>query len=326
MILAFLAALLIFGVAYIAIPWGLAVPTLALPTGKAAVQPVRPDESPRGGLKTPLLPDEGTGKAGGIRVMSYNIHHGTGVSGELDLEKVAAVIRDVGADIVGLQEVDRNFSKRSAYQDQAALLAAYLGMEYVYGQSITVRHLLPGMGTGYYGNMILSRYPIVESSILPLPTSWGAEPRTALRALIATPYGELEVWCTHLGLSYREREHQVATILAAVERSLFPSVVLGDFNALPEAPEIQAVAGRLLDAGAAMGDDRGTFYIGSSQELPRIDYIFLDSGLQPVGYQVIDSGASDHLAVAADIVVLSKGRQLETGNVRGESNYEGLLH
>ncbi len=318
--LALLAVLLTIGIVTIVSPWGLAVPTLTLSTGRGKVQPVRPGDPFVEEPRSPSPTRQGQGRGSSIRVMSYNIHHGTGISGELDLEKVAEVIREADADIIGLQEVDRNFSHRSAYQDQAKLLAAYVGMDYVYGESITVRHLFPGMGTGYYGNMILSRYPIIESDILRLPTSWGTEPRTALRAVIATPYGKLQVWSTHLGLSHKDRQQQVEVLLEAVERSRIPSIVLGDFNALPGSPEIQTMAGRLQDVGQVAGDSRGTFYIDSAQELPRIDYIWLDSCLRPVNYDVIDSTASDHLAVTADIVVLSKGSQSITGNPRGESN------
>ena len=42
-----------------------------------------------------------------IRVMTYNIHHGEGVDGNVDIDRIAKVIRDANADIVALQEVDR---------------------------------------------------------------------------------------------------------------------------------------------------------------------------------------------------------------------------
>jgi endonuclease/exonuclease/phosphatase family metal-dependent hydrolase len=47
-----------------------------------------------------------------VTVMSFNIHHGQGTDGVLDLERIARVIRASGADIVGLQEVDRHFGGR----------------------------------------------------------------------------------------------------------------------------------------------------------------------------------------------------------------------
>jgi endonuclease/exonuclease/phosphatase (EEP) superfamily protein YafD len=49
-----------------------------------------------------------------LRVLTYNIHHGVGEDGVLDLERIARVIADSGADVIGLQEVDRHWSARTA--------------------------------------------------------------------------------------------------------------------------------------------------------------------------------------------------------------------
>ena len=57
-----------------------------------------------------------------VTVMSFNIHHGQGTDSALDLARIARVIRASGAGIAGLQEVDRNFAKRSNWTDQAAEL------------------------------------------------------------------------------------------------------------------------------------------------------------------------------------------------------------
>ncbi len=71
-----------------------------------------------------------------LTVLSYNLHHGVGVDGALDLDRVAAVIRDSGADVVALQEVDRHWSARSEFVDQAAVLADKLGMHHAYGANL----------------------------------------------------------------------------------------------------------------------------------------------------------------------------------------------
>lgn len=52
-----------------------------------------------------------------VTVASYDIHHGVGVDDRLDLDRIAEQIRTSGADIIGLQEVDRHWSSRSDFVD-----------------------------------------------------------------------------------------------------------------------------------------------------------------------------------------------------------------
>ena len=89
-----------------------------------------------------------TGSQFNIRVMSYNIHHGISQSGKLDIEKIAEVIRESGAQLVGRQEVDNRFV-RSLFRDQAKELAEMLDMHYYFGENFTL------LGAGY-GNAVLS--------------------------------------------------------------------------------------------------------------------------------------------------------------------------
>src|SRR2546423_9106453 len=67
-----------------------------------------------------------------LRVMTFNMHTGIGEDGRLDLDRTAAVIRDSGADVVGLQEVDQHWAARSEFRDEAAELAARLSMPAVF--------------------------------------------------------------------------------------------------------------------------------------------------------------------------------------------------
>ena len=66
------------------------------------------------------LPDE-------LRVLTYNIHHGEGVDGKIDLERIAAVIKSVEPHIVAVQEVDQG-TARTARVDQPAELARLTGL------------------------------------------------------------------------------------------------------------------------------------------------------------------------------------------------------
>jgi len=93
-----------------------------------------------------LLMSLGWVGAGELRLVSYNIHHGQGLDGKLDLVRIARVIKKHQPDFVALQEVD-NKASRSGKVDQAAELAKLLGMKHVLGKCIN-------LGGGGYGNAI----------------------------------------------------------------------------------------------------------------------------------------------------------------------------
>jgi len=79
-----------------------------------------------------------------LRVLSYNIHHGEGTDGKLDLVRIAKIIRQVDPDVVTLQEVDRNV-RRSESVDQPAQLAELTDMQVRFGANIELQG-------GQYGN------------------------------------------------------------------------------------------------------------------------------------------------------------------------------
>jgi hypothetical protein len=87
-----------------------------------------------------------------IRVMTYNIHHGEGLDGKVDLTRIADLIKAERADVVALQEVDRGV-RRTAQRDMPAELAALTGMTCVFSNNF------PYQG-GEYGNAVLTRFPV----------------------------------------------------------------------------------------------------------------------------------------------------------------------
>ena len=70
-----------------------------------------------------------------LKVMSYNIHHGEGIDRRLDLERIAAVIADSGADIVALQELDQS-TRRTGGVAQTEVLAHHLGMHHQFAKAL----------------------------------------------------------------------------------------------------------------------------------------------------------------------------------------------
>lgn len=127
-----------------------------------------------------------------LRVLSYNIHHGEGIDGKLDLPRIAGVITAVKPDLVALQEVDRH-TQRSKKLDQPAMLAKLTGMKILFERNIAFQG-------GDYGNAILSRFPVKTHRNHKLPNHDQGEQRGALEAEILLPdgHGSLLLWVTHL--------------------------------------------------------------------------------------------------------------------------------
>ncbi|WP_435007680.1 endonuclease/exonuclease/phosphatase family protein [Tundrisphaera lichenicola] len=166
-----------------------------------------------------------------IRVLSYNIHHGEGVDGKLDLGRIAGVIRSVEPDLVSLQEVDRGV-KRSEGLDEPAELGRLTGMTSIFERNI------PYQG-GEYGNAVLSRWPVKGHKNVPLPSNYVGEQRGALAVDLTTPEGKspIRLIATHLDSrpDDKERLDSVKSIeQMAAEAPDLPTLLVGDLNALPE--------------------------------------------------------------------------------------------
>src|SRR3954471_24458669 len=168
-----------------------------------------------------------------VRLVTFNTHHGVGRDAKHDLARLAKVLAAVDADVICLQEVDRHFGERSEDVDQALLLSRALDMQLAWGPAIDE----PG-GAGQarqYGNARLARLPIRVSDLHPLPG--GGEPRSALRTMLELDGGTLWVTATHLTTqSPEDRGAQVAALAALHTDQMAAGVVVGDFNAGPDAP------------------------------------------------------------------------------------------
>jgi endonuclease/exonuclease/phosphatase family metal-dependent hydrolase len=225
-----------------------------------------------------------------IRVMTYNIHQGLNADIYMDLEEIAREIDVHQPDIIGLNEVNRGRAN-NGYTDTLALISRRLQMPYIYGANFV---------DGQYGNAILSRFPILEWDNLHYATNT-TEIRGLLRAAIDLSGEEIIFFSTHLDHIDGPRNARSAQILEAIEH--IPSegsIFTGDLNANPQDDEMQPLyqAG-LVDALVEAGlEDAGTFW---SRNWRRIDYIFVTPDLVIEGADVIQSRASDHLPVIADL-------------------------
>jgi endonuclease/exonuclease/phosphatase family metal-dependent hydrolase len=235
-----------------------------------------------------------------VTVMSFNIHHARGTDGVLDLARIARVIKASGADVAGLQEVDRNLAERSDWTDQAAELAELLDCHVAFGANIDLDLPEPGKPRAQFGNAVLSRYPIARWENTHLFRSPGEEQRGLLHAEVDMPGVLLHVYVAHLSVSSQtDRIRQARQIVRLVEGN-DPAVLLGDFNARPQAPEIGTLSAALTDAWAAAP---GTGPLASHPDAiaTRIDYVFTSQRLSATWtrFSTDDPAASDHLPVVS---------------------------
>lgn len=154
-------------------------------------------------------------------IASYNVHKCVGLDGAFDPKRTMAVIAELGADIVALQEVDQRFGDRSGLLDLARL-------EETCGL-VPIPLTPTRKGHGWHGNLVLCREGLVTAARqMALP---GGEPRGALIVDLSMPAGPLRIVAAHLGLLRMSRARQVEAILDAIEAdSDVPTLLMGDLN------------------------------------------------------------------------------------------------
>ena len=236
-------------------------------------------------------------------VMTYNVHSCIGTDGKLSPMRIAEVIGRCNPDVVALQELDTGLA-RSQMIDQAHLIAMTLEMSFHFHPSIQVEE-------GGYGNAILSRSPVRLMKAGPLP----AEPvnplferRGALWTEVEVAGKRIEVVATHFGLNRRERLSQARAITGPEWLGLpdcqAPTVLCGDFNALPGSSVYRLITRHLRDVQRGKGRlPRGTWPV----QLPfmRIDHLFVTHDLKvhhvTIPRTPLTRIASDHLPLVVKL-------------------------
>ena len=156
-----------------------------------------------------------------LRIVTYNIHRSIGMDRRTRPERIAAVLRDIGADVVALQEVVGAGPRGGSHIEE---IGAALAMGWVMAPA---RHWRGHQ----FGNAILSRFPIVHHAEHDL--SWKTcEERCLQRADVDVEGHTMHVYNVHLGTAVLERRYQAPRLAAFVhdKRVQGPKIILGDFN------------------------------------------------------------------------------------------------
>jgi endonuclease/exonuclease/phosphatase family metal-dependent hydrolase len=236
-----------------------------------------------------------------LRVVTWNIHKGIGgVDRRYRLERTISVLAQLAPDLALLQEVAQGMP-RCGMDNQLDELSEALDMRHVaFGAEHRFR-------VGGYGNAILSRYPLTDSSRIDLTVG-----RRKQRGLVQTrAHAKLEhgtrsvvAFNLHLGLSGSERAKQLETFLDchpfAHLHHETPLIVGGDFN------DVWASLGqRFLEPKGFTRVCKLAPTFPAALPLRPLDGLWIRGGLKVISAHPVRTGlakaASDHLPIVADL-------------------------
>jgi endonuclease/exonuclease/phosphatase family metal-dependent hydrolase len=194
---------------------------------------------------------------------------------------VADGLRALGPDVIGLQEV----REAPGVPNQAETLARALGYRHVFAPAVP-------FGGGHEGLALLARENFAEHEARELPHAQPDERRVLLSARL----GEVWVHTTHLNYRLhhgKQREDQVLAIDAAIAaRATNPQILMGDFNARPEADEMRFLRGLTSLAGRRTyyqdawlrlhPDEAGWTWAGANPYTARLEFLEPDRRLDYV--------------------------------------------
>ncbi|MDH6464844.1 endonuclease/exonuclease/phosphatase family metal-dependent hydrolase [Micromonospora sp. A200] len=258
-----------------------------------------------------------------MRLATFNLLHGRSLTdGLVDPDRLTAAVQTLDADILALQEVDRDQS-RSGNLDLTAIAARALDApEHRFAAAVVgtpgeqfrpLRHDDDGHGEPCYGVGLVSRHPVrswqvtrlrpapVRSPIY-VPGPRGGlvllrdEPRVVLAAILDTPHGPLTVAATHLSFVPGWNAHQLRRVVRALRTLPAPRILLGDLN-------LPAGAARLLSGWRPLG--RRPTYPAAAPRV-QLDHILADrhglDRLPPVtAVNTPLSTISDHRPLVVDL-------------------------
>ncbi|HYT66892.1 MAG TPA: endonuclease/exonuclease/phosphatase family protein [Vicinamibacterales bacterium] len=228
-----------------------------------------------------------------VRIATYNIHRCRGMDRRVVPGRIVEVLRDIDADVIALQEV---IGAGPIGVGQAEEIGAGLGMGWVMNSVRALRQ-------HQFGNVILSRYPIVHHGQYDL--SWRTcESRNCQRADLNIEGQTLHIYNVHLGTAVLERRYQAGRLASFVHdrRVMGPKIILGDFNEWMKGLATKTLSSLFESVDISQHLKRRRTYPGLFPVV-HLDHIYYDGKVEVLGVEMPRTRkalmASDHLPLVA---------------------------
>ncbi len=253
-----------------------------------------------------------------MRLATFNILHGRSlVDGQVDVDRFGEAVRRIDADVLALQEVDRDQPR--SLQADLTTVAARAG-DAVDQRFVATLHGEPGTwtaatgreqpDTAAYGVALVSRFPVRSWQVTALPAVpypvpvfhhgrrtpalTRDEPRAAVAAVLETPEGPFTAVATHLSFIPWWNVLQLRTLVRVSRDLPRPLVLLGDLNMGPR-PAARATGWHPVAEALTFP---------SPQPVRQLDHVLVDGDVTPLGPAVaLDAGVSDHRALVVDVAL-----------------------
>jgi len=223
---------------------------------------------------------------------------------KIDFESTASVIKNIDADVIGLNEVYDYPPSEVGSKNQTEVLA----------NELNIGNFTFAKGTEFewnaiIGNAVLSKHKIIEVQSFPVPAplkeeldpndkGW-YEDRVILKVTVDVGT-KINFISTHFGLNPIEQQRMVKKLTEILDSESLPCVLTGDFNALPRSEILKPIYDRLTSAA----DVTNKTFIptwSSFNPVKTLDYLFFSSHFKVIEYDAVDVVSSDHRPVYAKV-------------------------
>ncbi|MFL6447545.1 MAG: endonuclease/exonuclease/phosphatase family protein [Bryobacteraceae bacterium] len=240
-----------------------------------------------------------------VRIGTYNVHKCKGMDWRVSPARIAKVVKNLRADILGTQEI---------LLSQAVEISEHIEVPFVFGRA----RLHAGEP---YGNAVFSKLPVLSQQNYDL-TVRGREARQCLRVSFQLPSGSVaHFFCVHLGTSFVERREQARVLLSQdvllSNETNARRIIAGDFNEWTRGLVTTMLGQQFESADIVMHLKRTSTYPGVLPFM-HLDHVYYDAHFRLREMHLYRTRlalvASDHLPLLATLLEASPDASLCHGS------------